>query len=95
MAGIKFTSGTALVKLNGPDINLLMIKSKQMHRSLYSLARICTYSAKRKNIITSSTNGKRHLLTASRKDITFLTLKTKSKELSNPYMPKIAHSSLS
>jgi len=47
MAEIKFTSGIALAKLNGPDINLSMIKSKQTYVLLCSLARICIYSVKR------------------------------------------------
>jgi len=80
---------------NGPDINSSMIKSKQMHVSLYSPAKIHTYSEKRKNMITSSANSKHCLLTASRKAITFLTLKMKSKGSSNLHMPKAAHSSLS
>ena len=88
MAGIKSTSGTVPAKLNGPDINSLTTRSKWTHVSLYFPARTCTYSAKKKCVMTSSANGKCCSLTASRKDTTSLTLKTKRKESSSPRMPK-------
>ena len=90
----KFTSGTALAKLNNLDINLLMTKLRQTHVPLHFPARTHTYSAKRKNTMTSSTNSKHCLLTASRKNTTSLTSKTKSKESSSPHTPKEACGSL-
>jgi len=51
---------------NGPDINLLMIKSKQAYVSLYSLAKTHIYLAERKNVITSFINGKHPLQKTSK-----------------------------
>ena len=67
----KFTSGTALAKLNGLDINLLMIKSKQTHVTLHPPARSHIYSVKRKSATTFSANSKCPLPTALKKAITF------------------------
>jgi len=67
MAGTKSISGIALAKANGPDISLLMIKSKLVNVPLYSLAKIHTYLAERKNVTAFFMNGKSPLQTASQK----------------------------
>ena len=90
MAGTKFTSGTALAKLNGLNINLSMTKLKQVHVTLHSPARSHIYSAKRKSVTTSFVNGKCLLPTASKKAIIFWTLRMKSKELSNQHTLRVA-----
>ena len=70
IAEIKFTSGTALAKLNGLDTSALMTKSKQAHTSLHSPARSHIYSAKRKSMIIPLANGKHLLPTALKKATT-------------------------
>ena len=94
MAGTKSASGTAQAKLNGPNINLLMIKSKQAHAPPHSLVKNLIHSAERKNAITSFANGKHTLLKASKKVTTSLNSKTKKKKSLNQPMLKGAHDSL-
>jgi len=86
---------TAPAKPNSLDTNLSMSRSKQTHAPLLSPARIHIHSVKRKNAITFSVNGKRHLLTASRKATISSTLKMKSRGSSNLHIQKAARSSLS
>jgi len=67
MAGTKSISGIAPAKPNGPDISLLIVKSKLANVPLYSPAKICTYLAERKNATAFFMNGKSSLQTVSKK----------------------------
>jgi len=62
------TSGIALVKLNGPNIDLLMTRLRLLTIYQLSLAKTPSCSAKRRNVTISLGNGKSHSLLVKRKD---------------------------
>ena len=94
MAETKFNFGFALVRPNGPNTNSQTTRSKLITALPSFPAKNCTYSTKRKNVITSSMNGKNSSCPILKEANASSTIKTKIKMLLNRHMPRVVHSFL-